>query len=267
MRIHLNDRPGRTRRRRLWQRPTSALALLAAACIPADVEQDPRLTLFLGIDVSGSFENTGHYDDALNFAAHYIYGHLQGLGELEEPAVLFVGSIGGERPGESKSFHPIHDFQGKSVEEIERDLRRWFQPDDAFTDFNPFFDRVAAFVKSRNLILKPLTVVIISDGVPDISARAAAANADDERYRTISLEPLEFLSRNVTVRLLYASPSVAVRWEQEIPRRRVRMWTVDHEVMNGWSAQVAPGRAIEQQESLWVWIKENVDFRVRRRLI
>jgi hypothetical protein len=66
---------------------------------------------------------------------------------------------------------------------------------------------------------------------------------------------------------LYTSPQVAVRWEQEVPRRRVRMWTVDDEVMDGWSSQIAPGRALEQQEALWTWIKENVDFRVRRRLI
>ena len=64
-----------------------------------------------------------------------------------------------------------------------------------------------------------------------------------------------------------ASPPVAVRWEQEIPRRRVRMWTVDDEVMNGWSAQVAPEEGPSAQGKLWNWIKENVDFRVRRRLI
>ncbi len=254
-------------RHRRTELAVAALLLAAAACMPADVDQEPRLTLFIGIDVSGSFQNTGHYEDALRFAAHYIYGHLQGLGELEEPAVLFVGSIGGERPGETKSFHPIHDFQGKSVDEIQEDLRRWFEPDDAFTDFNPFFERVATFVKSRNLILKPITIVVISDGIPDVTARMAAAGADDERFGHISLEPLEFLSRNVTLRLLYTSPQVAVRWEQEVPRRRVRMWTVDQEVMDGWRAQIAPGRAIEQQDALWTWIEENVDFRVRRRLI
>lgn len=224
------------------------------------------MTMFIGIDVSGSFQNTGNYNDALRFAAHYIYGHLNGLGELDEPNVLFVGSIGGERPGEAKSFHPIHDFRDKTIDEIEADLRNWFQPDDAFTDFNPFFERVATYVRRQNLILKPLTVVIISDGVPDVTARVVST-AEDSRYRNINLDPLEFLSRNVTVRLLYASPPVAVRWEQEIPRRRVRMWTVDDEVMNGWSAQVAPEEGPSAQGKLWNWIKENVDFRVRRRLI
>jgi hypothetical protein len=253
---------------RLGSALASALGLLiTAACVPAEASREPRLTLFVGIDVSGSFQNSGRYDDALRFAAHYIYGHVHGVGGLEESAVLFVGSIGGERPGETKSFHPIHDFQGKSVDEIEADLRRWFRPDDAFTDFNPFFERIAAVVKRQNLILKPVTVVVISDGVPDLTARRAATGAEDQRYRTINLEPLEFLSRNVTVRLLYANPQVAVRWEQDIPRRRVRMWTVDNEVMDGWSAHVAPGQEVEQQEGLWTWIRENVDFRVRRRLI
>lgn len=245
-----------------------ASALLAGmACVPAEVDQEPRLTLFMGIDVSGSFQNTGRYHDALRFAAHYIYGHLHGLGELEEPAVLFVGSIGGERPGEAKSFHPIHDFQEKSVDEIEADLRGWFRPDDAFTDFNPFFERVATFVKRQNLTLKPIAIVVISDGIPDVTTRTVAAGAEDDRYSRISLEPLEFLSRNVTVRLLYASPQVAVRWEQDIERRRVRLWTVDHEVMNGWSGQLTPNARLDRQERLWTWIKENVDFRVRRRLL
>ncbi len=239
--------------------------LLAAACVPQETEREARMTLFIGIDVSGSFQNTGDYDDAIRFAAHYIYGHLNGLGDLDEAAVLFVGSIGGEQPGESKSFRPIHDFRGKSVDDIYNDLRAWFQPDDAFTDFNPFFERVATFVKRQNLILKPITIVVISDGVPDISVRAA--EAQDDRYRNIDLEPLEFLSRNVTIRLLYPSPQVAVRWEQEIPRRRVRMWTVDAEVMRGWAAQITSGAQPAEQERLWTWIEENVDFRVRRRLL
>jgi hypothetical protein len=255
------------RRHRLKPAAASALCLLLAlGCMPAETEREARMTLFVGIDVSGSFQNTGNYNDALRFAAHYIYGHLNEMGELEQPAVLFVGSIGGEEPGEAKSFHPIHDFQGKTVDEIDTDLRGWFQPDDAFTDFNPFFERVATFVKRQNLILKPITIVVISDGVPDVSARAGDG-AQDARYARIDLEPLEFLSRNVTVRLLYASPTVAVRWEQDVPRNRVRMWTVDDEVMRGWRTQVTPGLELTEQERLWTWIEENVDFRVRRRLL
>ena len=244
-----------------------SLGLLLLACEPPQTEREARMTLFIGIDVSGSFQNTGNFDDALRFAAHYIYGHLNEIDGLEAPNVLFVGSIGGERPGEPKSFHPIHDFRGKSVDEIHADLQRWFRPDDAFTDFNPFFERVATFVKRQNLTLRPITIVVISDGVPDVAIRQAAAEAEDDRFRKINMEPLEFLSRNVTVRLLYANPGVAVRWEQEIPRRRVRMWTVDDEVMRGWRSQIDPALALEEQAGLWTWIKENVDFRVRRRLL
>ena len=240
----------------------SLFLLLAAACVPEGTEQQPRLVLFVGIDVSGSFQNTGLYDDALRFTAHYIYGHLNGLGGLEKPAVLFVGSIGGEQPGEAKSFHPIHDFQGKTVDEIDADLHEWFRPDDAFTDFNVFFQRVADFVQRQNLTLKPITILVISDGVPDVTSRSTA-NADD-RYRNIDLDPLEYLSRSVTVRLLYANPQVAVRWEQDIARRRIRIWTQDAEVMTGWRSQITLGIPIDNQDLLWKWIKENVDFRVRR---
>lgn len=242
-----------------------SLCLSIFACEPPQTAREARMTMFIGIDVSGSFQNTGHFDDALHFAAHYIYGHLNEIDGLEEPAVLFVGSIGGERPGEPKSFHPIHDFRNKSVDEIRADLRRWFNPDDAFTDFNPFFERVATFVKRQNLTLKPITIVVISDGVPDVSARQVSG--EDDRYKKINLEPLEFLSRNVTIRLLYANPGVTVRWEQDIPRRRVRMWTVDDEVMRGWRAQMTPSLPVDDQDRLWTWIRENVDFRVRRRLL
>ena len=248
----------------------SALALplcLAAcfACLPEETEQKPRLSMFIGIDVSGSFQSTGHFDDALRFTAHYIYAHMNRLGDLDEPNVLFVGSIGGERPGEAKSFRPIHDFRGKSVDEITTDLRRWFEPDDAFTDFNPFFQRVSTVVKQRNLSLKPISIVIISDGIPDLTSRGT--NGDDDRYQKIDLGPLEYLSRNVTIRLLYASPQIGVRWEQDIPRRRVRMWTVDSQVMEGWRSQVVAGVELERQDALWLWIAENIDFRVRRQLI
>jgi hypothetical protein len=220
------------------------------------------MTLFIGIDVSGSFQNTGNYNDALRFTAHYIYGHLNALGELERPAVLFVGSIGGEQPGEAKTFHPIHDFQGKTVDEIDADLHRWFPSGEALTDFNPFFERVATFVKRQNLILKPLTILVVSDGVPDVTSRSG----EDDRYSRINLEPLEFLSRRVTVRLLYASPTVAVRWEQDIPRQRVRLWTQDDEVMRGWRNQITLGLPVDQQEDLWVWIEDLVDARASRRI-
>ena len=243
-----------------------AAGFVSIGCEPPETEREARMTMFIGIDVSGSFQNTGNFPDALRFAAHYIYGHLNQVDGLEEPNVLFVGSIGGERPGQPKSFHPIHDFQGKGVDEIHADLKRWFKPDDAFTDFNPFFERVATFTKRQNLSLRPITIVVISDGVPDLTSRPTA-DAPDDRYSKISLQPLEFLSRNVTVRLLYANPGVAVRWEQDVPRRRVRMWTVDDEVMKGWRGQITPGLALEDQDRLWTWIRENVDFRVRRRLL
>ncbi len=258
----------RGRRRMTGARPSALIALgvlLCSACLPQETEHKPRESMFIGIDVSGSFQNTGNFDDALRFTAHYIYAHLNRLGGLEEPNVLFVGSIGGEQPGEAKSFHPIHDFRGKSVDEITADLRSWFSPDDAFTDFNPFFERVATVVKQRNLNLRPINIIIVSDGVPDVTARGT--NGDDERYRRINLEPLEYLSRNVTVRLLYANPQSSVRWEEEIPRRRVRMWTVDDAVMRGWRDQIVPGEQLDRQEALWKWIAENVDFRVRRRLL
>lgn len=234
---------------------------LAACMAPSDRPAGPRSTLVIGVDVSGSFRR--EYDDAIEFAAHYLYGHLNGLGELNVPSAVFVGSVGGERPGETKSFQPIQSFQGKSVEELETYLREMFPAEDSFTDFNAFFDRVATLVKRRNLTLAPLNVVILSDGVPDMSRGASV----EDPYAAIDLGTLEYLSRSVTVRLLYPTPSVAQDWERRVPRHRVRMWTVDAPVMHGWREQLISDIPLEEQEHLWAWVDDNVDFRVRSRIL
>lgn len=238
------------------------LAGTTAACmIPQERTGTPRSTLVVGIDVSGSFR--GHYSDAIDFAAHYLYGHLNGLGELRVPSAVFVGSVGGERPGEAKSFQPVHAFQGKGAPEIGAQLRDLFPPQDSYTDFNVFFDRVATLVKRQGLILAPLEIVILSDGVPDVTGDAQASATSP--YAEIDLTSLEYLSRSVTVRLLYPSPTVAVNWEREINRGRVRMWTVDAPVMIGWREQLQNEQTLDAQEDLWKWVWDNVDFRVRSR--
>ncbi|HET7790382.1 MAG TPA: hypothetical protein VFK78_06245 [Gemmatimonadales bacterium] len=219
-------------------------------------------TLVIGIDVSGSFRDSRLYDDAVDFASNYIYAHLAGLDGLKTPTALFVGSVGGARPGEPKSFHPINDFQGRTVDQIAQDLRTWFPPTDEYTDFNAFFQRVSQLVKERGLILAPLNVVVLSDGVPDVPPGTRLA-ANENPYQRIDLSPLEYLSRSVTVRLLYASPTVGDDWKRLIKRKRVRLWTEEAQVMAGWHQQVKPGVPLEAQHDLWKWVADNVDFRVR----
>lgn len=240
----------------------AACAILLAGCGLQATQRKPRTTLFIGIDTSGSFAHSGHYDDSLSFLAHYIYGHLHRLGNLEQPKALFVAAIGGKDPNEPKAFHPIHDFAGKNVEQIESDLRRWFAPNDALTDFNPFFEQVARIVKDRNLVLAPVTLMIVTDGVPDYSV-PGAKHGSDQMYEGIDLGPLEYLSRRLTLRLAYVSPKVGAKWRELVPRHRVRLWTVDGEVMRGWRTQVRANVALASQEKLWSWIKDNVDYRIR----
>ena len=103
-----------------------AALLLACAGSEQSEARPAASTLVLGIDVSGSFRDAQLYDDAIDFEAHYIYAHLNGLGGLRTPTALFVASVGGARPGEPKPFHPINDFQGRSVGQIAADLRAWF---------------------------------------------------------------------------------------------------------------------------------------------
>lgn len=224
-------------------------------------ERAARQTLFIGLDTSGSFQRAG-YDDALSFLALYIHGHLEGLGGLQRPRDLFVAAVGGRQTDEPKAFRPLHDFAGKSAAQIESDLRAWFPPTDTLTDFNAFFRRVAQITKERNLLLRPVTILIVTDGVPDPAPGVEAGSP--EAYQAIDLAPLEYLARRVTLRLAYPSPPVAERWRSLVPRQRVRLWTVDDVVMKGWRAQLLPGADPAGQERLWKWVRENVDFRARR---
>jgi hypothetical protein len=219
-----------------------------------------RSTLILGIDVSASFQRDGRYESAIDFTANYLYGHLHGLGGLKQPTAVFVGSIGGEKPFETKSFQPIHTFQNMSVPEIAAYLRREYPARDGLTEFNPFFDRVATLVTRQNLVLSPINVVLLTDGLPD----TPAARGDSlGPYKKINLSKLEYLSKSVTLRLLYPAPTIAVRWERQVPRRRVRIWTVDNEVMQTWRRQHRSGANPAEQSALWKWIGDNVDFPVR----
>jgi hypothetical protein len=236
-----------------------SLAVVVSAA--AEDDRRTRSTLFVGIDTSGSFRAA--YDDALTFVAHYLYGHMHQLGGLSKPRDLFVTAIGGKDNSEPKPFHPIHDFDNKDVEQIEASLRKWFPPTDTLTDFNVFFDQVARTVKDRNLVLTPLTVMVVSDGVPDVrSARIKSGSAAS--YRHIDLSPLDYLSRSVTVRLVYASPKVGDNWRKLVKRDRVRFWAVESDVMKGWRAQMKPDTPLADQDRLWKWVKDNIDFRVRR---
>jgi hypothetical protein len=241
----------------------AAAVMAAAACAPSQSEAPSKNVLVLGIDVSGSFAR--HYSDAIDFAALYLYGHLNGLGGLPQPSALFVGSVGGDDPGEVKAFHPIHDFEGKDVAQIAADLREWFPRRDKFTDFNAFFARVGTLIRRQNLVLAPLNILLLSDGIPDDAAPAAADSVG--AVGRLDVSSLEFLSRNVTVRLVYPSPTIAVQWEREMPRNRVRLCTLDAEVTEGWRAQLEPGAPPEAQERLWRWIADNVNFRVRSRIL
>src|SRR5258707_7252852 len=238
------------------------LGLSAMACAPSKKAEAPRSTLVIGLDISGSFRRNPSFSGAIEFASLYIYGHLNGVGGLQPNTAIFVGELGGERTGQAKVFHPIQDLSGKSPAQIAADLRSWFPQEDPITDFNAFFQRAALHVKRNNLVLAPLNVVLFSDGEPDYPG--AGRLSMDDKYKRVDLSPLEYLSRNVTVRLLYADPPIAQLWENKVPRKRVRLWTQDSEVMKGWRRHMVDGAAMERQDSLWAGGAKGVDVRVRR---
>lgn len=237
------------------------VVILANGCTTIGSEPKPRLSMFVGVDISGSFINGKHFDDSIDFLAYYLYSHLNGLGGLEKPNVLFVSSIGGARTNEPKTFHPIQSFQNKSVEEIKATLIKIFPRENVnpFTDYNAFFEQIALTVKNKNLVLRPISIVMMSDGIPDVKRHGKTD------FRSIVVRPLERLSRNVTLRLLYTNAVVGKNWQTKVPRTRIKIWTQDAEVLSSWKDPkiLQPQKRLEEQDRFFAWIKDNVDFGVR----
>jgi len=225
----------------------------------------PRLSLFVGVDISGSFIKSNYFDDSLDFLAYYLYAHLNGLGGLEIPNALFVGSIGGEKAGEPKTFFPIQTFENKSLDEISKTLMEIFpkQKINPFTDYNAFFNQVALTVKNKNFLLRPISIVMISDGIPDIKQNG------NQEFQSIEVKPLENLARNVTIRLIYTDAVTGQKWQTNVKRKRVKIWTQDAKVMISWkdSNILLPDITLEEQSRFFDWIKDNVDFGVRSRRV
>jgi hypothetical protein len=216
----------------------------------------PRLSLFVGVDISGSFLKSKYFDDSIDFLAHYLHAHLNGLGGLDVPSVLFVSSIGGAKANEPKTFFPIQTF---------KKLREIFpkKVSNPFTDYNAFFKQVALTGRNKNLVLRPISIVMLSDGMPDVKGKGKTD------FSSIIVKPLERLSRNVTIRLLYTSAVVGKNWQTKVKRRKVKIWTQDAEVLVSWKdpAILIPEKPFEKQNYFFDWIKDNVDFGVRSRRV
>lgn len=253
-------------RTRLWKAAALAAALLPACAGTGTGEKRPRLSLFVGFDISQSFLEGPHYHDAVRFLAHYLHAHMKGWGGLDVPATVFVGPIGGTRADEAKTFFPKETFEGKSVKELEEILYKMFPKGskNPTTDFNAFFKDVAETVKNRNLLLRPIGVVMVSDGKPYVKEDGGKVS-----FRDINVKPLEKLARNITLRLLYTDAVTGRSWQTEVPRRNVRVWTQDAKVMALWKdpTVLLPDTPLEKQDKLFAWIKSNVDFGVRARRV
>jgi len=225
-----------------------------------------RLVMFVGVDISGSFMDGKYFDNSIEFLARYIHAHVNGIGGMEKPNALFVGSIGGVRKDEPKTLFPIEAFQNRSVEQIETKLREIFprRKENPFTDYNAYFEQVADMVEQRKLIMKPLSIVLLTDGQPDLGK-----GSQKQKYRSIELKPLENLSRNITVRLLYTNAVTAKNWLDDVPRKRVKVWTQDAVVMTEWNNPhtMVPDKPFAEQQKFFAWVHDNVDFQPRLRRV
>ena len=126
-----------------------------------------NLVMFIGIDISGSFKKLR--GDALKFISHYLYAHLHGCGGFKQLKSLFVGSIGGARPDEPKTFYPIETFKYKSIADIEKQLWKIFlrvNPINTPTTM-PISIRWQPLCAIKKLVMKPTEIILLSDGIPD----------------------------------------------------------------------------------------------------
>lgn len=243
----------------------SRKALASSKCdhTKASSKSSGKLVMFVGVDVSGSFKR--QKADALRFLSRYLYTHLHGCGEADQLKSLFVGSIGGAKPNEPKTFYPIESFKYKSMIGVEKELKRIFSKNsNQYTDYNAFFKQVSTFMKNKKLVMKPTDIVLLSDGIPD----APKVNGK-HNYRSLELKPLENLSRKITVRVLYTSAVTGNHWQESIPRNRVRVWTQDANVMKLWKSKdiMIPGKSFADQERFFDWLKQNVDWSVRKKTV
>jgi hypothetical protein len=129
-----------------------------------------------------------------------------------------------------------------------------------YTDFNAFFSQVADMIGQKKLLLKPISIVLLTDGDPDMGETADAREM--AKFKGLQVEPLETLSRNITVRVLYTDAVTAKNWRDEVPRKRVKVWTQDAVVMAEWDdpALMLPDQPYAKQARFFSWVRENVDF-------
>ncbi len=238
-----------------------SLVLLIGACnFEKEDPKTQRSTIFIGIDVSGSFTKTKKFKDGMKFLGQYIHAHLENKGGLTTPVDLYVGGIGGSEKEDPQDFFPVHDFRNLKPDQIEKKLLKEFaNQKDNLTDFNTFFERIRSLVKQKNLVLAPIDVIMITDGVPEIAGKSK--KAIKLAYGKIDLKPLEYLTRNINIRILYANPRVGNNWRTYVPTRRIKVWTVEPRVMFGWSNQIMR----QGPEGLYTWIRDNVDLRIQSR--
>lgn len=224
------------------------------------IRKTTKSTLFIGVDVSGSFTKTKMFKDGMKFLGVYIHHHLENKGPLSRPVDLYVGGIGGNIKEDPQDFFPIHDFLGLSPLKIEEKLLKEFSKQrDNLTDFNTFFERTKSIVKQKNLVFSPLDILLVTDGIPEIAGKSK--KAIKQGYSKINLKPIEYLTRNVSIRILYAGARVGSHWRNYVPTTRIKVWTVEPRVMYGWKTQ--QGR--NGTKGLLNWIRDNIDLKIKSR--
>ena len=212
-------------------------------------------TMPIGIDIPARFGTPSGCTTTRWISRRSTSWRISRGGGLPTPtASLWAPSAARARSG-PLLFCPINDFQGLSSDQVAANnypdlvpahrrvdrLQRVLRPGGA-TGQGTWADPRAA--ECGGALGRP------RDLPPGCTSRKRAP------YQRIDLQPLEYLSRSVTVPLLYASPTVGDEWKRQVKRKRVRMWTEEAQVMTGWHAQFKSGLAIDQQTDFLKWVSD-----------
>lgn len=230
--------------------------------------REGKTACFIGIDAGGAFRSRPEYQDSLRFLAHYIHARVNGLGGLKKPEALYVGALGGQTRDGSRLFRTRADFEGKPPDQVEADLSVWLEGANPGAGCGLFFESVVQLARRENLISDSISILLVGTGVPQHATVETASPEDGKKLSETgmaSLARLDGLARNVTVRLLYASPRASEQWVRHTAGRRLKLRVVPGDVMSAWNRRIAPGKTAREQAGFFQWIQQNVDCRVSAR--
>ncbi len=110
--------------------------------------------------------------------------------------IYLLARLGEQNPTSQKPFSLFKLLSTEASVRLKQSYEKSSQKkvQNPVTDYNAFFEQISVHVKNKKLVLKPISIVMLSDGIPD------APNRDGKQeYRTIKVKALENLARDINL--------------------------------------------------------------------